>query len=52
MSLGDSSLRTGSVWLAFVMGENALESKMLYNFSYIKLGNNLKYFFILNHNGK
>ena len=27
MSPGDSSLRTGSIWLAFVTGENALDSQ-------------------------
>ena len=27
MSLGDSSLRTGSIWLAFVTGEIALDSQ-------------------------
>ena len=27
MSPGDSSLRTGSFWLAFVTGENALDSQ-------------------------
>ena len=36
MSPGDSSLRTGSIWLDFVTGENALD-----NFSYSRLGNSL-----------
>ena len=41
MSPGDSYLRTGSVWLAFVTGENALDSQeCFYNFSYSRLGNN------------
>ena len=43
MSPGDSALRTGSIWLAFVMGENALDSKMLYNFSCRWLGYKLVY---------
>ena len=34
MSPGDSSLRIGSNWLAFVSGKKALASQMLYNFSY------------------
>ena len=44
MRPGDSSLRTGSTWLAVVTGENALDSqKMLYYFSYSRLGNKIHY---------
>ena len=46
LSQGNSSLRTSSIWLAFVIGESVLDSqKMLYKFSYSRLGNNL-YFVI------
>ena len=39
MSPGDSSQRTGSVWLAFVTGENASDSQKGFITSYSRLGN-------------
>ena len=35
MSLGDSSRRTSSVWLAFVTGDNALDSQNCFTTSHI-----------------